>query len=302
MRILLTGGTGVLGRATVPKLVAAGHEVHAVSRREESDRALRGVGAEPLRLDLFDGDAVIAAAANMEAIVNLATHIPPTSQAALMKSWELNNRLRRDASRNLAEAAIAAGARFVQESFAPTYAANGAEWIGEEHPLDPVAQTLTVVDAENNADLVTQKGGVGVTLRFGLFYTADSDQTRQMIAAARKGRLLLPGPPERYAALIYVPDAAAAVVAALTIPPGVYNVVEDHPLTLAEHGVILAGLLGRDAIKPLPALAGRMRVMRALARSQRISNARLRAASDWRPTAPSGREGWPMVLAEVERG
>jgi nucleoside-diphosphate-sugar epimerase len=258
MRILLTGGTGVLGRATVPKLVAAGHEVHAVSRREESDRALRGVGAEPLRLDLFDGDAVIAAAANMEAIVNLATHIPPTSQAALMKSWELNNRLRRDASRNLAEAAIAAGARFVQESFAPTYAANGAEWIGEDHPLDPVAQTLTVVDAENSADLVTQKGGVGVTLRFGLFYTAESDQTRQMIAAARRGRLLLPGPPERYAALIYVPDAAAAVVAALTIPPGVYNVVEDHPLTLAEHAVILAGLLATRSShsQPLPAACG----------------------------------------------
>ena len=302
MRVFLAGGTGVLGRATVPRLVAAGHEVHAVSRRDDSDRALREVGAVPARVDIFDSDAVAAAAADADAVVNLATHIPPTSRAALPKAWELNERLRRDASRNLAEAAITAGARFVQESFAPTYADNGAEWIDENHPLDAVAQTKTVVDAEHSADLVTQKGGVGVALRFGLFYSADSDQTRQMIMAARKGRLLLPGPAQRYVSLIYVEDGAAAVVAALTVPAGIYNVVEDQPMTLAEHGTVLAGLLGRDSVKPLPAATGRLSVMKVLARSQRISNARLRNVTDWRPIAPSGREGWPMVLAEVARG
>jgi nucleoside-diphosphate-sugar epimerase len=302
MRVFLAGGTGVLGRATVPRLVAAGHQVSAVSRREESDRALRDAGAVPLRVDVFDAEAVATAAADAEAVVNLATHIPPTSRAALPKSWELNERLRRDASRAMAEAAIAAGARFVQESFAPTYADNGAEWIDEAHPLDPVAQTTTVVDAEHSADLVTQKGGTGVVLRFGLFYSADSDQTRQMLAAARKGRLLLPGPPERYISLIYVEDAAAAVVAALTVPAGIYNVVEDQPLTLAQHGEILAGQVGRDHVKPLPTATGRLKVMKVLSRSQRISNARLRAASTWQPAAPSGREGWAMVLAAVQRG
>ena len=302
MRILLAGGTGVLGRATVPRLVAAGHEVSAVSRRDDSDRALRAAGAEPVRLDIFDPDAVAAAAAGADAVVNLATHIPPASRVAIPKAWELNHRLRRDASRHLAEAAIAAGARYIQESFAPTYADNGADWIDENHPLEPVAQATTVVDAEHSADVVTQKGGVGVALRFGLFYSADSDQTRQMITAARKGRLFLPGPPQRYVSLIFVEDAAGAVVAALTVPAGVYNVVEDQPMTLAEHGAVLADLLGRNAVKPLPAAAGRLSVMKVLARSQRISNARLRAASDWRPKAPSGREGWAMILAEVARG
>src|SRR5688500_13796551 len=38
MKILLAGGTGVLGRATVPRLVAAGHDVSVVSRRAEADQ------------------------------------------------------------------------------------------------------------------------------------------------------------------------------------------------------------------------------------------------------------------------
>ncbi len=206
-----------------------------------------------------------------------------------------------DASRNLAEAAIRVGARFIQESFAPTYADHGAAWIAESHPLDAVAQTATVPAAEASAELVVDKGGAGVSLRFGLFYGAASDHTRLMLSAAAKGLLPLPGPAERYTSMVYVEDAAAAVVAALTLPVGLYNVVEDDPLTLGEHAAVLGAQLGRKPLKLLPATVGRVPTMRILARSHRISNAKLREASNWRPAAPSVREGWEMVLQEVAR-
>ena len=301
MKVLLAGGTGVLGRATVPRLVAAGHDVTVVSRRAESDGRLQAAGARPIRLDIFDREAAGSAAHDVDAVVNLATSIPTErgASAARLSTWEPNDRLRGDASRVLAEAAVAAGARFVQESFAPTYGDHGSAWITEEAPLDPVAQTATVVDAEASAALVTSKGGTGVVLRFGLFYGPGSGQSRQMLHAARRGWFLLPGPPDRYSSMIFVEDAAAAVVSALALPAGTYNVVEDEPMTRGAHAAVLAELLGRRRVRLLPAAVGRVPVLQALARSHRIRNQRLRDASDWRPVAPSVREGWSRTLAEL---
>lgn len=302
MRILLAGGTGVLGRRTVPELVAAGHDVVAVSRRAESDAALRGVGAAPIRLDLFHRAAAASAADGVDAVVNLATSIPTPPAALRARAWRDNDRLRRDASRVLAEAAGIAGARFVQESFAPTYADGGTTWITEDHPLAPVDQTHTVLDAEASASRLTERGGHGVVLRFGLFYGADSAQAREMLVQAAKGRLMLPGPGGRYSSMIHVDDAAAAVVAALEVPAGVYNVVEDQPMTRHEHAAVLAELLGRERVKPLPTALGRLPILRVLARSHRVSNQRLRAVSPWRPAVPSIREGWKRISEEGHDG
>lgn len=301
MHILVAGGTGVLGRATVPLLTTAGHRVTAVSRSEDRDGALLAAGARPLRLDLFDAVATGRAARGADVVINLATSIPSAPAALRRRAWRTNDLLRRDASRSLAAAASAAGARFVQESFAPTYADGGAGWIGEEHPLAPTFQTGTVVEAEASADLVTARGGTGVVLRFGLFYGADSRDTLALLAEARKGRLMLPGPADRYSSMVHVDDAARAVAAALDLPAGVYNVVEDEPATRGDHAAVLADLLGRDQVKVLPAAVGRLPALRALARSHRISNRRLRAATDWRPLAPTVREGWQRVLEEAER-
>lgn len=301
MHILLAGATGVLGRRTVPALIAAGHEVVAVSRRPESDDALGRAGATPIRLDVFDRGAAEAAARDVDAVVNLATRIPSAPAALRRRSWRDNDRLRRDASRVLADAAIGAGARLVQESFAPTYADNGSAWISEDHPLDPTFQTVTVVDAEASADRVTDRGGVGVVLRFGLFYGAESPDTSVWLRDAAKGRFMLPGPPERYTTMTYVDDAAAAVVAALILPAGRYNAVEDEPMTRADHAAVLADVLGRQEVKLLPAALGRLPALRAIVRSHRISNQRLRDASDWRPVAPSARDGWKLIVEEIER-
>lgn len=297
MKVMLIGGTGVLGGRTVRHLVKAGHEVSAVSRRTESDDELRYAGVDPIRLDVFDVDAVTRAAEGMDALINLATSIP--SSPLPPSRWAMNDRLRRDASATLSTAAIRTGARYLQESFAPTYPDRASQWITEEVALDPIDQTRTVVDAESSATAVSASGGIGIVLRFGLFYAPNSLQTRQLIATARRGRLMLPGPAGSYLSLIHVEDAAAAVAAGLELPAGAYNVVEDEPFTRATHCEVLADLLGRRRVRPLPSVLGRLPYVRVLARSHRISNAKLTAASDWTPRYPSGREGWPEVLQEL---
>ncbi|WP_084960296.1 SDR family oxidoreductase [Thermoactinospora rubra] len=68
MRILVTGGTGVLGRPAVPRLVEAGHEVRAISRSPRSGRAVDWRVA-----DLASGRGVREALEGVEAVVHLAT-------------------------------------------------------------------------------------------------------------------------------------------------------------------------------------------------------------------------------------
>src|SRR6476661_7349655 len=130
MRVFVAGATGVLGRRAVARLVAAGHQVTGIARSPEKAAQLETLGAAPVGVDLFDPDGLRVAVAGHDAVVNLATHIPPLRDMARLSTWAENERIRRDASGHLVDAAIAAGARvFVQESLAFMYGEHGAEWI-----------------------------------------------------------------------------------------------------------------------------------------------------------------------------
>jgi nucleoside-diphosphate-sugar epimerase len=52
MKIFVTGASGFVGGAATRALVAAGHKVRAMSRRDQTDTLIRGLGAEPVRCDL----------------------------------------------------------------------------------------------------------------------------------------------------------------------------------------------------------------------------------------------------------
>jgi dihydroflavonol-4-reductase len=72
MRVLVTGGTGVVGRPLVERLVAEGAELRALARSEASAAALRELGAEPVRGDVLDPDALTAAMRGCELVYHAA--------------------------------------------------------------------------------------------------------------------------------------------------------------------------------------------------------------------------------------
>jgi len=131
LRIFVAGGTGVLGRRVVPTLVGAGHRVSVASRSIQGDARLVAWGASPVTVDLYDPDDVRRAVGHQDVVINLATHVPPSTTKMLLPwSWRENDRVRREVSSNLAEAARAGGADcFIQESYAPIYEDAGDQWI-----------------------------------------------------------------------------------------------------------------------------------------------------------------------------
>jgi nucleoside-diphosphate-sugar epimerase len=197
MRLLITGGTGVLGRALRPVAKAAGHEC-AMPRHEE--------------LDLFDPSAVADAVRDVDGVLHLATRIRSLDQISDTGAWRENDLLRADASRILVDAAIAAGAAvYVQPTVTFVYPPDCQA--SEETPVGEVLPILrSALAAEQQTERFARAGGRGVVLRFGLL---DGPGT------------WFDEPMGDFGATLHVRDAGRALVSALSLPSGIYNVCRD---------------------------------------------------------------------------
>lgn len=306
MKIFVTGATGVLGRPAVQKLVAAGHKVHALARSDKNDELLRQLGATPIRADLFDRSALEQAIPGCEAILHLATKIPPFRDATKRESWDENNRIRSEGTRLLVDVALAAGVKsFIYPSIVFLYPDAGDRWIDAETPIDPVPGLRSAVDAEEEVARFTQSGGRGVTLRMGAFYSPDAQNIVDTLEAGRVGFALMTGAGDAYWSQIWAPDAAEAVVAALLrAPAGIYDVVDDEPLTRDEIKRLIARAVGRKHLIAPPTLAVRVvagKDAMFAARSLRVSNKKFKEATGWSPTVRNAREGWERITAVARR-
>ena len=126
MRLLITGGSGVLGCALWPLAQDAGHDLVMPGHDE---------------LDLFDAAAVGNAARDVDGVLHLATRIRSLDQISDPDAWRENDRLRADASRILVDAAIAAGAGiYVQPTVTFVYPPHSR--VDEDTPVREVLPIL----------------------------------------------------------------------------------------------------------------------------------------------------------------
>ncbi len=197
LRLLVTGGTGVLGRAFAPLAQVAGHQLRTPTRNE---------------LDLFDPIAVTSALRSVDAVVHLATKIQPLDQLADPDAWRENDRLRADASRILVEAALATSVTvYVQPTVTFVYPPEGP--VSETTRIREVAPILrSALAAEQETERFARAGRRGVVLRLGLLDGPGTGHT---------------DPIPTFGATLHVSDAAHALVSALTLPSGIYNVCRD---------------------------------------------------------------------------
>jgi nucleoside-diphosphate-sugar epimerase len=303
MRVFVAGGTGTLGRPTIALLRAAGHEVRALARTEERAAAVRAVGAEPVVADFFDAQAMTAAVAGSEAILHLATRIPPLAQMRKLANWRDNDRLRSQGSSVLVNAALAVGAQiYVQESITFLYRSMGDTELFETAPVDAPQPLASARDAERETARFSARGGQGIVLRFGLFYGPTAPSTLATVGLARRRLFPIIGAGDYWVSSIHVDDAAAATVAALAAPAGIYNVVDDEPMPMRDYSAALTDAFGFRPAFHVPIGVARLLLgsgIEALTRSQRVKNTMFKAVVPWAPTHPSVRHGWRSVAAAL---
>lgn len=307
MKVFVAGGTGVLGRASLRSLVDAGHKVYATARGDEQAKRVTTLGATPVSVDLFDLHAIRKAIAGSDALIRITTKIPDVMHMRTRKAWSENNRLRTEGARILVDAAIAEQVPvYIHESVTFVYQDGGDRWLGEHAAVDDGGAAIlkAALAGEQEAARFSGAGGRGIVLRFGGFYGADAPSTRETMDMARRRMLFQFGQASNYFTSIYVADAGRAVAEALDVPAGIYNVADDNPVRFVEYLQALAR--ASDAPKPrrLPGFLGSLafgELWNYLRRSQRVSNAKLKQHSRWRPAISNAVDGWEVVASELHK-
>ncbi len=307
MKVFVAGGSGAVGRRLIPQLVAAGHDVAATTQNPVSERLLRELGAAPVVCDVFDAPrlAKAVAVAAPEVVVQQLTRLPHRLRGrGLARQYAANNRVRAQGTRNLIAAARAAGARrLVAQGMAIWYAPRGDGRLhGEDDPLwsnapEPIGTGVrTMQDVE---DAVLRDPALeGVVLRYGLlygpgtWYAPDGDVAEQV----RRRRYPVLGSGEAVYSFLHVDDAAAAAVAALDGPAGVFNVVDDEPAPMSTWLPEYAAALEAPPPRRLPGwlakpVAGRGPVSWLLS-LEGADNRRARETLGWQPRHASWRSGF----------
>jgi nucleoside-diphosphate-sugar epimerase len=303
VRVFVAGATGAIGRPLVAQLRAAGHEVVGMTRSDERAEALRAAGAEAVIADALDADAVRRAveAAQPDVVVNELTDLDRPLNPRKYAEWlEGTNRLRTEGTRNLVEAARAAGGpRVISQSVAFGYTFEpGVK--SEDAPL-------LGTDAGSMADAIRELerrtlDADGIVLRYGFFYGPGTAYHRggQQIELIEKRQMPIIGDGGGHFPFIHVDDAAAATVAAIERgAPGVYNIVDDEPAAAREWIPDLAAVIGAPKPRRIPKfvarlLAGRLAAMAT--QMQPVTNAKAKAELGWQPRYASWRDGFRAEL------
>ena len=309
MWIFLAGATGVFGRRLFPQLLAAGHQVSAMTRSPQKCQGLRELGAEPVLADALDAEAVQIAltAARPQVVIHQLTALPARIDPRRMeRDFAVNDRLRSEGTRILVQASQQAGAtRVIAQSIAFAYAPGPPGTIHQERdPLWLDAPKAFRRSARALADLeASVLGAAGIVLRYGYFYgpgTAMSASGSIGQDVSRR-RLPLVGGGGGVWSLIHIDDAAGATVAAVENgATGSYNIVDDDPAPVAQWLPALAEALHAPPPRRVPALIARLAAgsfgVASMTRAQGASGALAKRELGWTPQYPSWREGFAGAL------
>ena len=312
MRIFVAGGTGAIGRPLVEALVAAGHGVTVFSRSAERVAALGLAEVEPAVGDALSPDDVMRAVqhAQPEVVINQLTNLAQSANPlAVKRGFDQTSRLRQEASGTLVNAARAAGARrVIAQSISFAYRPGPGVrteadplWTDASGQIGRLAGSLATLESVTTGDSAIE----GVVLRYGSFYGAGTYFAPGGLYASMiaKRRLPIPGNGDGVFGLVHVDDAAAATVAALDGPVGVFNVVDDVPAPASEWIPFVARLLGAKPPHHVPEAVARVGAGKFLAYMMcdqpAVSNERARTALGWSPRFPDWHDGLRSALGNT---
>src|SRR6266568_1121265 len=311
MRVFVAGAAGAVGRQLLPQLAGQGHQVTATTRSPAKAGQLRALGAEPAVVDGLDATAVgeAVARAEPEVVIHQMTSLAGMSGnlRRFDRDFAVTNELRTAGTDHLLAAAVAAGARrFVAQSYTGwDNIREGGPVKTEEDPLDPdppAAQRETLAAIRHLEQVVPAAAPMeGIVLRYGSFYGPGASDA--FVSLIRKRKLPIVGNGAGIWSFLHIRDAAAATVAALERgAPGLYNVVDDEPASVADWLPFLAQAIGAKAPRRVPVWLGRLAAgevgVSVMTQIRGSSNAKAKRELGWQPAWPSWRQGFTRGLTE----
>lgn len=250
MRIFVIGATGVLGRALMPRLQQAHHDIRTLVRSAEQARILQAVGIEATVGEILQAETqqhLPEMVKGCEAVIHIATAIPANPYDLSAGNWEMTSRLRTEGTRHLLAASLQAGAaRYIQQSITLAYPDSGDAWLDEDQSFDTsparAAICAPIMEMEQMVRAVPVNRLQWSILRGGLFVGPGTGQEK-VLERLRAGQVEIPGKGQNFLSPIHVADMAEAIALTLEHAPSgsIYHIV-DQPL---RYGDYITGLADR---------------------------------------------------------
>ncbi len=263
MRVIITGGTGLIGKALANSLAHDHHDVIVLSRNKNKTSGLAG-GVQVVEWDARTAQGWGALADGAGAIINLAGEsiagegFPPSRWTPERKRRIRDSRV--NAGKAITEAIKAANNKpsvLIQSSAVGYYGTHGDQNITEDAPagsdfLSDVSKEWEAATAEvekmgvrrviiRTGIVLSSKGGVLplMSLPFRLFAGGPIGSGKQQIPWIHID--------DQIGAIRFLMENAAA--------RGAYNLSAPNPLSNAEFGKAIGRALGRPSFFPTPGIA-----------------------------------------------
>ena len=261
MRVVVSGATGMIGRALVSALLARGEEVVALSRDAERARQAFGDEIEPHAWpNPTQEPPPEAALAGADAVVHLLGE--PIAQRWNDESKEAICESRVRSTRSLVDGlvALSAGERprtLISQSAVGFYGPRGDEKLAEDAPAGSDFLAGVVVAWEHEALVAAASGVRVVVTRTGVVLAPEGGALAKMLPFFRLG---IGGPVaggRQYVPWIHLDDVVGAMLFCAGRPEatGPVNLTAPNPVTNADLSKVLGRVLSRPAFLPVPGLA-----------------------------------------------
>jgi nucleoside-diphosphate-sugar epimerase len=240
---------------------------------------------------------------HIDTVIHAATAIPTKTRTS-PADWAMNDRIRREGTQALTRYAVIVGAeQYIQQSITWVARPEDGSFYDERTPAHPDPLIQSALDGEEIALEAAEREGLrSAVLRFGYFYSADSEHTRTFGRGLLRRRLPIIGRGDALLSSIHVDDAASAVVqSAIVAAQGLWHVVDDESVTAGEFFSLFAEKLGAAPPRHVPVWLARLAAGRTavelLTISSHTSNARFRQDTGWTPRYPTVADGLDQVIA-----
>jgi nucleoside-diphosphate-sugar epimerase len=273
MKILIIG-CGYVGLPLGQALARAGHEVHGVRRTD-----FTAEGITPHTIDITAPNAFDALPRDFDWVINTVS--------SARGDTETHRAVFVDGTKNLLDWLDDSSARVLFTSSTSVYPQTDGDWVDETSRAKPEGGT-----AQNLAraeELFLNAPQAATVLRVAGIYGPERGYLfRQFL----KGEAVLTESGARWMNMIHRDDVMSAILSAMELPPSIYNVADDEPVTQRAFFDWLAMRLS----KPMPP-EGEAVSRKRVATSKRVRNAKLKETG-WQLRFPTFREGYESLIRE----
>ncbi len=302
MKVLVLGGTGLLGSHLVPKLLTRGYDVTVLSRNAAALSELESRGVNGILGDLLDPDAFISTLTSHDVVVSIA--MPIEFGRMSQKKFEIVS----ERTTKFTRSALDIGYKLecpIIFTLGTSYMTGPGEVADETWPIERFGLTLAGIDAEHLIHTAGAEGHPIIQMIPGQIY-GPGGMFLKMYNMLKSGKFGVVGKGDNHVPRIHVEDCAEAYALAIDKLPinESFIIADDTPCTTREFTEFMASCAGITKIRNIPRILARIIMGKLLLDTMGIdcivSNSKLKDVLGWKLKYPSYREGLPAAIQALE--